>query len=115
MDNNQKDSKNMDTKKEDSIDDNSIDDNSNAGSWELIKSYFKDKHLKQLVKHQIESYNQFINHEIENTINMFNPLNVVSEQFCNREHKVNTLEVNITFQNLKILHNFIPGLYGTSL
>ena len=88
----EKESKNMDT----------IDDTSNAGSWALINSYFKDKHLKQLVKHQIESYNQFINFEIENTINMFNPLNVVSEQFCNREHKVNTLEVNITFQNLKL-------------
>ena len=80
-----------------------VNDNANnAESWALIESYFKDKHLKQLVKHQIESYNQFVNFEIENTINMFNPLNVISEQFYNREHRVNTLEVNITFENLKL-------------
>ena len=29
-------------------------------SWELINSYFENKHLHQLVKHQIESYNDFI-------------------------------------------------------
>ena len=36
--------------------------------WNIIQSYFKDKHLKQLVKHQLESYNYFVNHQIQNTI-----------------------------------------------
>ena len=28
--------------------------------WKVIESYFENKHLHQLVKHQIESYNDFI-------------------------------------------------------
>ena len=28
--------------------------------WMIIKSYFKNNHLQQLIKHQIESYNNFI-------------------------------------------------------
>ena len=32
--------------------------------WTIIGSYFKDQHLKQLVRHQIESYNLFINLKI---------------------------------------------------
>ena len=43
-------------------------------SWEIIKSYFENKHLHQLVKHQIESYNDFINNQMKKTIEMFNPL-----------------------------------------
>ena len=32
----------------------------NEDTWSVIESYFKNKHLHQLVKHQIESYNDFI-------------------------------------------------------
>ena len=28
--------------------------------WAVIESYFKDQHLAQLVRHQIESYNNFV-------------------------------------------------------
>ena len=28
--------------------------------WVLIESYFKNQHLKQLIRHQLESYNNFI-------------------------------------------------------
>ena len=31
--------------------------------WNVIQSYFEGKHLKQLVRHQIESYNDFIQHQ----------------------------------------------------
>ena len=55
-------------------------------SWTIINSYFENKHLKQLVKHQIESYNYFINSQLQDTINMFNPLVITSEQFYNREN-----------------------------
>ena len=38
--------------------------------WILINSYFKNFHLKQLVRHQLESYNYFVSTQIENTIEM---------------------------------------------
>ena len=39
--------------------------------WYLIESYFNNKHLKQLIHHQIESFNYFTSIQIEETINMF--------------------------------------------
>ena len=47
--------------------------------WMIIGSYFKNNHLQQLIKHQIESYNNFIELEINKTVEMFNPLVICSE------------------------------------
>ena len=33
--------------------------------WHVIESYFKHKHLEQLVKHQTESYNDFIQNQMK--------------------------------------------------
>ena len=68
--------------------------------WTVLNSYFKKDHLKQLVKHQLESYNEFINHQLHKTINMFNPLRVVSEQDYYEDFKKHRLEIHITFQNI---------------
>jgi DNA-directed RNA polymerase II subunit RPB2 len=70
--------------------------------WTIIQSYFEDKHLKQLVKHQIESYNDFIKNQMKKTIEMFNPLVIRSSQDYIKEHKAYRLEINITFDNLCI-------------
>ena len=48
--------------------------------WNIIESYFKGHHLERLVQHQIESYNNFVGHQIIKTIEMFNPIHVASEQ-----------------------------------
>lgn len=48
-------------------------------SWKVIESYFKEGHLKQLIRHQLESYNHFINNQIPDTIDMFNPLVIKNE------------------------------------
>ena len=53
--------------------------NESETPWIFIESYFKQKHLKQLVKHQLESYNYFVNNQIQNTIDMFNPLIISSD------------------------------------
>ena len=37
-------------------------------AWTIIESYFENKHLHQLVKHQIESYNDFIQNQMKKTI-----------------------------------------------
>ena len=86
------------------IDQEEKDHQLNVGefSWTIINSYFDNKHLKQLVKHQIESYNYFINSQLQDTINMFNPLVITSEHFYNRDKRLNTLEVVIKFENFSI-------------
>ena len=36
--------------------------------WTIINAYFSNKHLQQLVRHQIESYNQFVNYQIQKSL-----------------------------------------------
>jgi DNA-directed RNA polymerase beta subunit len=48
-------------------------------NWKVIESYFQGQHLERLVRHQIESYNNFINYQIKKTIEMFNPVTIHSE------------------------------------
>jgi len=76
--------------------------------WVLIESYFKHKHLKQLVKHQLESYNYFVNNQIQQTIEMFNPLNICSDHDYIKEHNLHRLEIEITFENFSI---YRPQIY----
>lgn len=67
--------------------------------WQIIDSYFKGKHLEQLVRHQIESYNDFVTHQIPKTISMFNPCSVKSEHdYCPILDKYK-FEIIITFDN----------------
>jgi len=70
--------------------------------WDIINSYFDGKHLKQLVRHQIESYNNFVTYQIPKTISMFNPVNVKSEKLYDEKSGKNALEIFITFDNFSI-------------
>ena len=70
--------------------------------WSIIESYFNNHHLKQLVKHQLESYNYFISTQIENTIEMFNPIRICSEHDYIKSHNLYRLEIYIKFENFNI-------------
>ena len=70
--------------------------------WSMIESYFRDHHLEKLVRHQLESYNNFVNHQIQKTINMFNPVQIHSEQNFDPKSKKYSLEVFVTFENFNI-------------
>ena len=70
--------------------------------WTIIGAYFKNQHLKRLVRHQIESYNDFVNNQIQRTIEMFNPVSVASEHdYCKKSRK-NKLEMEITFDKFNL-------------
>ena len=71
-------------------------------AWRLIESYFKNQYLTRLVRHQIESYNYFINEQVQNTIQMFNPVHIKSPKDENEENGIYSLEIEINFENLKI-------------
>ena len=65
-------------------------------AWKIIESYFEKGSLRQPVRHQIESYNDFIQVQIPRTIEMFNPLQIKTEQ------DDLSFETIITFQNFRI-------------
>ena len=68
----------------------------------IIESYFSSQHLERLVRHQIESYDNFIKYQIHRTIDMFNPLIIHSENDLHEESGKYLLEVVMNFKNLKI-------------
>jgi len=68
--------------------------------WMLIGSYFQGKHLDQLVRHQIESYNDMVNVQLKRTVDMFNPVRIVSDQDYDKEMQKHRLEVEVSFSNL---------------
>ena len=70
--------------------------------WTIIESYFSGQHLKRLVRHQLESYNSFVNYQIQKTIEMFNPVHIFSEQQYNSKLKKYPLEIFITFDKFQI-------------
>jgi DNA-directed RNA polymerase II subunit RPB2 len=67
--------------------------------WNVIESYFKNCHLEQLVRHQLESYNDFVNYQIIKTIDMFNPVIIKSENDYDQKSDKYKLEIYITFEN----------------
>ena len=70
--------------------------------WSIIESYFKGQHLERLVRHQLESYNNFVGFQIIKTIEMFNPVHIVSDQDFDAVSKKHSLEVFVTFENFNI-------------
>ena len=70
--------------------------------WTIIGAYFKNQHLKRLVRHQIESYNDFVNNQIQKTIEMFNTVSVASEHDYCRKSRKNKLEMEITFDKFNL-------------
>ena len=67
----------------------------------LLESYFADQHLARLVRHQIESYNHFINYQAGRTIQMFNPLRIHSDKHL-LESGLHLLDIEIAFDNFKM-------------
>jgi DNA-directed RNA polymerase beta subunit len=70
--------------------------------YKIIESYFEGKHMERLVRHQIESYNHFINYQIQRTIQMFNPVVIRSENDFVADKNKYFLEIFISFTNFKL-------------
>lgn len=70
--------------------------------WKVINSYFEGQYLNRMVRHQLESYNNFITYQIERTINMFNPIHIVSQNDFDNKTKKYSLEIYINFDNFHI-------------
>ena len=71
-------------------------------SHKIIETYFNNQHLSRLVRHQKESYNQFVTEQIKETIQMFNPVTIHSEHDKCEKTGLYSLELIVTFDNLQI-------------
>jgi DNA-directed RNA polymerase II subunit RPB2 len=81
---------------------NDVNNYSTDISYKLIETYFEKQHLDRLVRHQKESYNQFVSQQIRETILMFNPVTIHSEHDKDEKTGLYSLEIIVTFDNLQI-------------
>lgn len=70
--------------------------------WTIIGSYFHGQHLERLVEHQTESYNNLTNFQLNRTIEMFNPMRIVTDDDYDPVSKQYSLEIVCTFENFQI-------------
>ena len=83
-------------------------ENYNTEAFKIIESYFSGQHSSRLVRHQLESYNHFVNYDMKRTIEMFNPVMIRSDKDYIAKKEAHTLEIKILFENLKI---YPPQIY----
>ncbi len=67
-------------------------------TWNVIDSYFSDK--QKLVQHQLDTYNHFVDHKIQEIINEFNP--IISYADYNQEIQKYMTEYHVIFGDISI-------------
>jgi DNA-directed RNA polymerase II subunit RPB2 len=68
-------------------------------AFDVVEKYFEDQHLARLVRHQVESMDDFYSHQAAKTIDMFNPVSIMSEQDLDKDTGKYKLEISISFEN----------------
>ena len=69
--------------------------------FDVLQSYFGMKPLERLVRHQLESYNNFVNYQMQRTVEMFNPITIKSDNDYNEETNMHDLVVKINIKNIR--------------
>jgi DNA-directed RNA polymerase II subunit RPB2 len=64
--------------------------------WEFVKCLFDSFNGKQLVKHQIESYNDFIKCKIEDVVEQYNPLSIFHDYNPKNNNYNNEIYVSLS-------------------
>lgn len=77
-----------------------LDINLDKDCWNILDSFFDHQKNKQLVKHQTESFNDFINVKIPDIIKQYNPITIYHDY--SEEHNIYRKEIIIEFNNVYI-------------
>ena len=64
-------------------------------TWDVIDLYFQQNNNKQLVKHQLDSYQQFIESQLKEIIQQFNPVTIYHDFLP--EHNKHKVELQMSF------------------
>lgn len=80
--------------------------------WSIAQSYYKKDYLKSMVRHQLESFNYFMNTLCVQTINMFHPVTIHSYKDIDPVSGLHALEIKLEFVNYRVEHPKITELNG---
>ena len=72
--------------------------------FDILSSYFEGKPLERLARHQLESYNHFVNFQMLRTIEMFNPITIKSDNDYDEKTNSFGLVVKLYLKNLRFQH-----------
>lgn len=72
--------------------------------FDILSSYFEGKPLERLTRHQLESYNHFVNFQMQRTIEMFNPITIKSDNDYDEKTNSFGLVVKLYLKNLRFQH-----------
>ena len=72
--------------------------------FDILESYFDGKPLERLTRHQLESYNNFVNYQMQRTIEMFNPITIMSDNDYDEKTNTYGLTIKIYLKNLRFQH-----------
>lgn len=68
----------------------------------FIESYYGTDYKHQLVRHQIESFNYFIRHQLPGTVEQFNPIIIPCDDEYDATHNCYKLQIYIYLENVKV-------------
>ena len=68
------------------------------GTWEIVDSYFKQLKSHQIVRHQLESFNDFMSNKIPKIVQQYNPISILADY--NVDVGKYKYELKISFSNI---------------
>lgn len=68
-------------------------------TWSIIRALLKDSDQQHLIRHHIESYNDFMKNKIPIIVQQFNPLSIYHDY--NEYHNIYNNEIRISFSNVQ--------------
>ena len=72
--------------------------NYDKDNWEIISKFIKENNYNSLVKHHIESFDDFMDNKVEEIVKQFNNLSIYSDY--NEDTNTYKNEINIEFGNI---------------
>jgi DNA-directed RNA polymerase II subunit RPB2 len=84
----------------------------NTDTWEVVKCFLKTNNGKVLIKHHIESFNDFMDHKIQMIVNQFNSVSIYNKY--NQDTNNYTYEIVIDFGEIYFSNPIINENDGSS-
>ena len=72
--------------------------NYEVDTWKVVESYLKENHYKNLIRHHLDSFNEFTDIKIEQIVKQTNPLLIFNTY--DEEKNIYKYEININFGNI---------------
>lgn len=71
--------------------------------WTIVESYFHEHGRRAVVRHQLESFNYFLQHQMPQTVELFRHMHILSDHDFDMVTRRYSMEVDIYLSNFRIM------------